>query len=725
MVISMKKSACLLFFISMIIIFPIAEGELHAWQRMSGINGVAVTGWTDDNHYIIQMPDGSGGSITKRVDIRNGRSTGYTAPETPRDSFTATLPAEIRDSLPFIISPGNTCAIVTIDNDLYLFREGITPFRRLTSGNTPELNVAFAPDGSGIAYTRGGDLYFYDLKAFSEKRLTSDASSRVYNGYASWVYMEEILGRESKYSAFWWSPDSRRIAFLRTDESDVPVFTLNRLDEADGLHGTLEQVPYPKPGDPNPRVRMGIADVKDATVAWVKTDENTDQYLAWPFWTPDGSRLAIQIVNRAQNELSVILADPSTGDFSEIHREHSDTWLEFHEKVYVMKDGSGYILTGYKGGWTNIYYLGWDGRLISDVTGLDFNVTSIERVDEESKMVYFYATGPFSTDSHFFRVALDGSDLLQITQGRGTHKVSASPSGSYFIDTWSNTDDPGAMVAYDKKGKQIREVYRAVRPSFDPDLIQRRELVRIPTSDGKFSLPALISYPAGFDPSRKYPVIFRIYGGPGRKDVTDEWKDLTPSWDAMHGIIVFTVDHRGSGHFGKKGEDYLFHSLGKWEIQDYSDAVAWLREKPYVESSMIGITGSSYGGYITCLALTRGADFWTHGYAKSSVTDWRLYDDVYTERYMGKPEDNPEGYSEASAMSWTGNFRGKLYICHGDIDDNVHLQNSLQLISKLQDEVKSFEFMLYPGNRHSFTRNRAVHSIIEEHNFWLRSFGAR
>lgn len=713
------------YYFAFAVIMALAGVELSAQHPMPGNEKVMVTGWTDDNHYLIRMPDGTGRWVTKRVDIRNGRSTDYTPVATPGEAFTGSLPDEVKAGRSYIINPGSTSAIVTIDNDLFLFTGVGTPMRKLTSGSEPELNVAFAPDGSGIAYTRKGDLYYYDLVAFSETRLTNDASERVYNGYASWIYMEEILGRSSRYSAFWWSPDSRRIAFLHTDESDVPVFTINRLGETDGSHGTLEHVPYPKPGDPNPRVRMGIADVRNTGVTWVKTDENTDQYLAWPFWTPDGSRLAVQVVNREQNELAVILADPSTGDYRRIYSEKSSTWLEFHEKVHVMKDGSGFILTGDSGGWSNIFYIGWDGRLISQITGLEFNVTSVDRVDEAAGMVYFYATGPVSTESHFFRVAPDGSGLQQITEGRGTHKVSVSPSGTYFIDTWSNTDDPGAIAAVDRKGRKIREIYKNATPSADTDMNQRNELVRIPTSDGKFSLPALITYPAGFDPSRKYPVVFMIYGGPDRKNVIDEWKATTPSWYAMNGIIVFTVDHRGSGHFGKVGMDYLYHSLGKWEISDYSDAVAWLRGKPFVEPSMIGITGSSYGGYLTCLALTRGADFWTHGFAQSSVTDWRLYDNVYTERYMGKPADNPGGYRDGSVMNWAGSYRGKLYISHGDIDDNVHFQNSLQLISKLQDEGKIFEFMLYPGNRHGYTGNKAVHSRNEEYNFWLKSFQER
>jgi dipeptidyl-peptidase-4 len=235
-------------------------------------------------------------------------------------------------------------------------------------------------------------------------------------------------------------------------------------------------------------------------------------------------------------------------------------------------------------------------------------------------------------------------------------------------------------------------------------------------------MPAIITFPVNFDESKKYPVIFRIYGGPDSKNVSNRWQGNTPSWDSQNGIITFTVDHRGSGQFGKIGLDYLHRSLGKWEILDYEDAVKWLRTKPYVDGARMGITGSSYGGYMTCLALTKGADFWTHGFAGSSVTDWRLYDDIYTERYMDTPQDNPEGYKESSAITFAENYKGKLYMTHGDLDDNVHMQNTIYLISKLQDKGKSFQFMLYPNGRHGWGGAKAIHSRIEANKFWLKSF---
>jgi dipeptidyl-peptidase-4 len=683
---------------------------------------VGILGWSDDTHYIIRTFDQEKKPVIKNVDIRSGRETIVQPVVSDYEQLSRSLPQGYSLLPADAVSADNQKAVMLRDNDLFFFKKGETDVIRLTEDKTSEVNARFSPDGSKVAYTKNKDLYVYDIENRKETRLTFDATDKIYNGYSSWVYMEEILGRTSRYAAFWWSPDGNRIAFLRTDETKVPVFTLNRLDEQDGIHGTIEATSYPKPGDPNPAVKMGIVDLSTVKTTWVKTDDSVDQYIAWPFWSPDSKMLAIQVLNRDQNDLKIILADPSSGDYSEIVKETRKTWVEFHEDIYVLKDGKGFIVRSYRNDWENLYLYDWKGNLVSQITDLPYRVTSIDRVDEDSRQVWFSATGTESTDNHIFRVGLDGKNLIQLTKGEGTHSVSLSPKGTYAIDTWSSIKDQGSIIAYDRKGKQIREIYKFDESSFDPAKNSRTEMIKIMTSDGLFNMPATITYPVNFDPSKKYPVVFTIYGGPDSRNVYNRWQENTPSWYSQNGIIVFTVDHRGSGQFGKKGLDYLYRSLGKWEILDYEDAVKWLRTQPFVDSGKIGITGSSYGGYMTCLSLTKGADYWTHGFAGSSVTDWRLYDDVYTERYMDTPQDNPDGYKEASVLTFVKNYKGKLYFTHGDMDDNVHLQNSIYLISKLEDELKIFEFMLYPGGRHGWGGTKAIHSRNEANNFWLRNF---
>ena len=719
----MKRVSFLTILLILFLSLSLADNTALAQRRgRGGEYQVKVSGWIDDTHYIFQTYDADKKPVTLNVDIRTGKGVPYTAPKSVRDLLGESLPQGITLADADTLSYDKKSAVFIKENDLYYFKAGDKELKQLTFSKNPELkNPRFSPDGSKIAYTKSKDLYVFDLVNNREIRLTTDATDRIYNGYSSWVYYEEILNRPSRYAAFWWSPDSKKIAYLRTDETQVPVFTLNRLDEADGIHGKLEVTPYPKPGDPNPKVKMGIADISTTVTTWIKTDYNVDQYIAWPFWTPDSKKLAVQVLNRDQNDMKFILADAVTGDFKQIYSETTMTWVEFFEKVHVMNNGTGFIVNSYKTGWENLYYYGWDGKLITQITNVNWRVNDISRVDEEAKLVYFEGMGPESTDNQFFRVGLDGKNLLQITGGPGSHRVNVSPKGSYFIDTWNNIDTRGSIIAYDRKGKMVKEIYK-FEQTFDPAKNSKSEFLKIMTSDGLFNMPAIITYPLNFDPTKKYPVIFTIYGGPGSRNVSNEWQGNNPSWYSQNNIITFSVDHRGSGHFGRKGLDYMYRNLGKWEILDYADAVKWLRTKAFVDSAKIGITGSSYGGYMSCLALTKGADFWTHGYGSSSVTDWRLYDDIYTERFMDTPQDNPEGYKEGSVLTFVKNYKGKLYFTHGDMDDNVHLQNSIRLISSLEDEGKSFQFMLYPNGRHGWRGPKATHSRNEEHRFWLSNF---
>jgi dipeptidyl-peptidase-4 len=688
----------------------------------AGDSQLTFVKWIDDTHFLLRSMGEDKKPVYRQYDCKTGKSIPVTDYTSEIEKLRGLLPEDAQPGPGMISSSDMQAVVVVRDNDLWYYsftnREG----KRLTFDPDMEMNARFAPGDRKLAYTKNKELYVYDLDLGKETRLTFDATDKIYNGWASWVYMEEILGRSTRYAAFWWSPDAGKLAYLHTDDNPVPLYYLNALEDTDGLHGRLEITPYPKPGDPNPKVKMGVVDLTTGKTTWIRTDENIDQYIAWPSWTPDSKKLMVQVLNRDQNDMRFILADVNTGDFTEVYHETRPTWIDFFEDIYIMKDGSGFIVRSYRNDWYNLYYYGWDGNLRSQITNFQWKVTGIVRVDEAKKEIYFNGTGPDMLDGHLFRARLDGSGLLQVTSGEGYHNASVSPAGSYFYETWSSISDPGGINLIDKKGKVVRNIHREEVPAYDASKHHKVELVKIRTSDGLFDMPALITYPLNFDPEKKYPVVFTIYGGPDAGSIRNRWPGVQPRWYAENGIVTINVDHRGSGVFGKKGLDYMHRSLGKWEISDYSDAVKWLRQQPWVDSSRMGITGGSYGGYVTCMALLAGADYWTHGIADYSVTDWRLYDNVYTERYMDTPEDNPEGYRQGSALTYAESLKGKLLIRHGDMDDNVHMQNTLWLITTLQDLNKPFEMMIYPGERHGWGGPKRTFQTNETNSFWMKSF---
>jgi len=318
------------------------------------------------------------------------------------------------------------------------------------------------------------------------------------------------------------------------------------------------------------------------------------------------------------------------------------------------------------------------------------------------------------------RVRMDGTGLEQLTQGEGTHRVRISPRGTYFIDTVSTLNAPAIMSLFRSGGAVIRRLGDAKKPALDEYALGKAELFTIPSGDG-FDLPAYWLLPADFDPSRRYPVIFSIYGGPDAGTVQNSWLGLRPHYWAQKGIITVSVDHRGGGEFGKKGTALMHRNLGKWEITDLCTAAGWLRSKPFIASDKVGITGASYGGYATLMALTRGADCFDFGQAGSAVTDWKLYDSVYTERYMDKPDENQEGYKNGAVLTWIDRYKGLLRITHGDIDDNVHMQNSTQVVEWLTSHDKRFELMIYPDSRHGIKASERSHYMRESHDFWMRN----
>jgi dipeptidyl-peptidase-4 len=682
---------------TVVLLFVLANITLHAQKKAltdeqyfkSNFKDIVqplpiVTKWIDDSHFIILR-----NSKRFTVDAKTGNEI-----ETV-DTVTKTADAKT--------------SVYSKDGDLFIKINGAEV--RLTNDKEKESNPTMSPDGNYVAYTKKNDLYTINIGTKKENRLTTDGTELILNGYASWVYMEEILGRVSQYRAFWWSPDSKKIAYFRSDDTKVPQFVITN---AKGLHGEVEYTHYPKVGDPNPAVKVGIVNPEGGATVWTKINEQDDQYFGLPYWKPDGSALLVQWMPRSQDQLKIYEVNPATGDLKEFYTEHQKTWIDLddNDRISFLKNGKGFILSSDQTGWKHLYYYDINGKLINPITTGKFTVTNLEYVDEKNSIVYFTARSKENTArTDYYSVNLNGSNLKRLTFGDYNHaSVNASPNGTYFITSYSNSSTPTRIALVNNKGKIIKELGDSKAATFDDFILAKTELIRVKSDDGLYDLPMKVTWPVDMDPAKKYPVLISIYGGPNAGSCWDNWSlSGTQQWYAKEGLIQVVMDHRASGHFGKEGVNYMYRDLGDWELVDYSTMVKWLIANKQADASKICITGFSYGGYMSTLALTKGADVFTHGMAGGPVTDWTLYDSHYTERYMDLPSENPEGYKTGNVMNYVDKYKGMLQIVHGEIDDNVHMQNSLQLISKLEDAKKDFEMMVYPGGRHGWGGNKGTH----------------
>ena len=596
------------------------------------------------------------------------------------------------------------------NGNIYLKKNSVET--QLTNDTIKKINPTLSPDNNYVGFTKNNDLYTINISTKKENRITKDGSADILNGYASWVYTEEILGRASTYRTFWWSPDSKHLAFFRTDDTPVPIYTIT---DGTGQHGYVEKERYPKVGDPNPQVKIGIVASDGGKITFANFNDKDDQYFGAPYWTPDGSALWVQWINRGQNNLKIWSVNPSTGAKKEIYDEKQKTWIQLedgYERLHFLKDNKSFIVESDQTGWNHLYLYDINGKLLNPITTGKFTVLSVTKIDEKKSLVYFTARSKENTArTDFYSINLNGKNLQRLSFGNYNHtNINLSPGGSYFITTYSNVATPNKMTLVDNKGKIIKEIGDSKALAFDKTNLATTELLRVKSDDNLYDLPMKITWPKNMDKSKKYPVLISIYGGPNAGTCWDTWSlNGAQQFYAKEGLIQVVMDHRASGHFGKEGVNYMYRNLGYWEMKDYSSMVKWLIVNGSADPAKICITGFSYGGYMTCYALTYGSDVFTHGMAGGSVTDWSFYDTHYTERYMDTPAENPEGYKSSSVLNYVDKYKGQLQIVHGLMDDNVHIQNSINLISKLQDGKKDFEFMEYSGGRHGWGGNKWLH----------------
>jgi dipeptidyl-peptidase 4 len=686
-----------------------------------------LRGWADDNHYF-QYRDNK----LLKVHARTGKTTVMQDVNQHKilleKQFNPLYAAsKLADFSRFLFLKNNRAY-------LFITKEGkLTEVLKVPQSEGKIKNITLSPDGKKAAYTVNGDLYCVDFgdgdqskNASKISRLTTDGSIEILNGYASWVYYEEILGRGSRYKAFWWSPDSKRIAFMRFDQTDVPEFMIYR---AKGVYGYHEKLRYPKAGFPNPTVKIGIADIVTGNLQWIDYKDPEDHYLAFPAWNASADKLYFQWMNRGQDHLKIMCYQLNSKNLRLIYEEKQDAWVDFLSgNDFNQLNNGDFIFRSSRDGWYHIYHLTADGQL-SQLTRGEWTVTSIKCINRKKKHIYFTAHKEVSTDTDLYRIDFKGKSMKRLTDKRGTHSVQVSPSGRYFIDRYSALNVPTRLELRTNRGKLIRTLgdsYSAVIEKYQK---VKAELFRIKTEDG-FRLPATWYLPPNLDKTdsnKKYPVVISIYGGPDSSIVSNSYgssyrRGLKRLYLAQQGIIVMYVDNRASGHFGKKGMAMIHRYLGKWELYDYIQAVKYLETLPFVDKEKIGIVGHSYGGYMTALALTKGADYFDYGISGSPVTDWRLYDSVYTERYMDTPQENPEGYKKSSTMNYVDQYKGAMRLTHGTMDDNVHPQNSIQLLESILETGNTVEFMLYPGSRHGIGGKKRREYTLSNINFWLKHF---
>ena len=688
----------------------LALDDIYDPQRRIDFSGGAPSGltWLSDTHYAWPQSAERAEVAWVRVEAATGKSEPLFDAQKMRAAFDALpgLRAEDVARLPsdrgLELNAAGSAAIVSIGDDLYFYPFGSDRAFRLTFDPYLEEEFTFSPDGRQAAFVRRNNLFVVNLEQQrQEKQLTTSGTDQLLNGKLDWVYQEEIYGR-GNFRAYWWSPDASHLAFLQVDDRPVPEFTV--VDHIPARL-TVEEWDYPKAGDPNPEVKLGVIPVVGGHVRWV----DLSKYSAIEFlivqvgWTPDSTRVVYQVQNREQYWLDVNVVPPSGQGPKTLFRETTKAWVDVNGPALWLKDGS-LLWTSDRSGWKHVYRYKADGTLAAAVTRGDWDIRTVHGLDEPGGWLYFSAAERSHLETDIYRVKLDGTGLTRLSQRAGTHRANFSPGFARYFDTWSDLHTPPQVRLHNADGTEVRAIHESRIPQLTEFRLAKPELLQVKTRDG-FVMEAMLIKPVNFDPSRKYPVIQFTYGGPGAALVRNAWGGSTSMYYqllAQHGIAVWVCDNRLASGKGAQSQWPSYKNFGELELRDVEDGLSYLKKQPWVDASRIGIDGWSFGGFMVTYALTHSTSF-AMGIGGGNVTDWSLYDSIYTERFMLMPQNNPEGYARSSPLAAAKNLHGQILLIHGAIDENVHAQNTLKFSYELQKAGKPFRLMLYEKSRHGVT----------------------
>ncbi|MBN1155336.1 DPP IV N-terminal domain-containing protein [candidate division KSB1 bacterium] len=594
-------------------------------------------------------------------------------------------------------APDGNSILLTDGEDFYIHTIATSITEQLTFDAKEKTFPVFSPDGKYVSFIMEHNLFIIDLSSRKLIRLTTEGAEHYLIGRFDWVYEEEFEVRQG----YFWSHDSRKIAFYYMDESLEPEFPIVDFSE---VHNTVETIRYPKPGDPNAIVCIGVVDIDNGTMTWMDIGEETDIYIPRIQWLPDGKHLSIQRMNRRQNHLELLIADAETGESKVILEEKEDHgWIRVHDDLMFLKDRKQFIWTSDRSNFRHIYLYDLNGKIVKRLTRGEWDVKSVIGIDEKKKFVYFEGSTESPFESHLYKIDLNGHGLTRLTQRNGNHNVMLSDDHKFYIDRYSDFHVPTEITLYDIEGREIALMNESAASKLTDYQLVLPEFMRVPTEDGDY-VYATMYKPGDFDSTRKYPVIFEVYGGPGSNSLSKQWRGTYYLWYQyllQQGYIIVNLDNRGTGGRGSEFSKQVYRRLGEYEVKDMINGAKYLSSLPYIDTDRLGIWGWSYGGYATILNLLNAADYFKVGVAVAPVTSWYNYDSIYTERYMDTPSNNSDGYKAASTLTYAENLKGKLLLIHGTADDNVHLANTMQLAQKFQQLNKQFDLMLYPGKEHS------------------------
>lgn len=575
-----------------------------------------------------------------------------------------------------------------------------------------------SPDGTKVAYHKDGNMFLYDLEESQTLQLTFDTTENVFYGRFGWVYEEEF----GLVQAWKWSPDSQYIAFWKSDERDVPLFQTTNYE---GKHPEWFTIPFPKVGDPNPSVEIGVIDIQTEEIRWMDLDPG-EGYIPRIYWTARPGSLAITEMPRAQNQLNLHLYDVTTGSGERIMQETSDTWIDvfdffagIDDYLFFPQGEESFFWISDRDGWKHLYRYNYEGELLGQLTEGDWRVTYVHAIDVEDEQVYFSATEASPLERQLYRVGFDGSGRERITREPGRHRIDMGASGRFFINRYSNVDTPQQVELWDSRRGRISvlEDNAGVSEFVSKHAYAPRELFSFTTGAGH-ELDGYMIRPFEFDERRSYPLFLSIYGGPGAQGVYNEFEtNMFHQYLAQLGYVVININNRGSGGYDREFEKGVYLELGHQEAEDYAAAARWMADTyEWIDEDRMAIRGHSYGGYMSALTMGLQPGVFQAAIIGAPVTDWRLYDTIYTERYMGLLEENRSGYERSSVMNHVGQIAddARLFIAHSAMDENVHLQNTMQLLTALTDAEKDAELRIYPKGNHSVAYSGESYVLLHQ-----------